>query len=202
MYRKLLYLFSGAAGSIGVGYGIKNKFLNIDQPLNAQEIEKNSVDVEKIGPKFDFRDKEIIPLNRPVVTTPYDGYEAPNPLDGAIVKARDLAYRMKDEVGAPGLVIGVSIDGITVWAEGLGLADVENRVTCHPETVMRIASISKSMTMAVVARLWQEGKLDLDKPVQDYVPSFPKKKFNKEEVKEGNYILISDGMKGISIRSG
>ena len=64
----------------------------------------------------------------------------------------------------------------------MGLADVENGVLCHPDTVMRIASISKSMTMAVVARLWQEGKLDLDKPVQHYVPSFPNKKFDKQEV--------------------
>jgi serine beta-lactamase-like protein LACTB len=69
-----------------------------------------------------------------------------------------------------------------VLFSGLGMADVENRVPCHPGTVMRIASISKSMTMAVVAKLWQDGKLDLDKPVQFYVPSFPKKTFNKEEV--------------------
>jgi serine beta-lactamase-like protein LACTB len=62
------------------------------------------------------------------------------------------------------------------------MADVENRVPCHPDTVMRIASISKSLTMAVVAKLWQDGKLDLDKPVQSYVPSFPTKTFNKEQV--------------------
>jgi Beta-lactamase class C and other penicillin binding proteins len=62
------------------------------------------------------------------------------------------------------------------------MADVENRVLCHPDTVMRIASISKSLTMAVVAKLWQDGKLDLDKPIQSYVPSFPTKTFNKEQV--------------------
>jgi serine beta-lactamase-like protein LACTB len=62
------------------------------------------------------------------------------------------------------------------------MADVENRVPCHPDTVMRIASISKSLTMAVVAKLWQDGKLDLDKPVQSYVPLFPAKTFNKEQV--------------------
>ncbi|XP_021921072.1 serine beta-lactamase-like protein LACTB, mitochondrial isoform X2 [Zootermopsis nevadensis] len=71
------------------------------------------------------------------------------------------------------------------------MADVENRVPCHPDTVMRIASISKSMTMAVVAKLWQDGKLDLDKPVQYYVPSFPKKTFNKEEVTITTRQLVS-----------
>lgn len=65
---------------------------------------------------------------------------------------------------------------------GLGFANVETRTPCHEETVMRIASISKSMTMAIVGKLWQDGKLDLDKPVQNYVPTFPKKNFDGKEV--------------------
>ncbi|GFV34880.1 serine beta-lactamase-like protein LACTB, mitochondrial [Trichonephila clavipes] len=87
-----------------------------------------------------------------------------------------------DEYGIPGLVIGVSIDGKTIWKEGFGFADVENRVLCTPDTVMRIASISKSITMAAVAKLWEQGKLDLDKPIQEYVPSFPLKSFNGKPV--------------------
>lgn len=65
---------------------------------------------------------------------------------------------------------------------GLGFADIENRVLCSPDTVMRIASISKSITMTAVAKLWEQGKLDLDKPVQEYVPSFPQKYFNGKPV--------------------
>ena len=44
---------------------------------------------------------------------------------------------------------------------GFGFADIENRQLANPNSVMRIASISKSMTMTVVAKLWEEGKLDL-----------------------------------------
>ena len=47
---------------------------------------------------------------------------------------------------------------------------------------MRIASISKSLTTAAVARLCEEGKLDLDVPVQQYVPEFPAKQFDGEDV--------------------
>ena len=36
--------------------------------------------------------------------------------------------------------------------------------------------------MAAVAKLWEQGKLDLDKPVQHYVPQWPVKTFNGEEV--------------------
>lgn len=65
---------------------------------------------------------------------------------------------------------------------GLGYADVENRTKMSPDTVLRIASISKSITMAAVAKQWELGILDLDKPVQYYVPSFPEKQINGVKV--------------------
>ena len=40
---------------------------------------------------------------------------------------------------------------------------------------MRIASISKSLAMAAVAKLVEEGKIDLDKPISEYVKAWPKK---------------------------
>lgn len=54
---------------------------------------------------------------------------------------------------------------------------------CGPETVMRIASISKPLTSAAAARLCEEGKLDLDVPVQNYVPEFPQKQFEGKDVR-------------------
>lgn len=70
----------------------------------------------------------------------------------------------------------------TLWV-GLGYADVENRTKMSPDTVLRIASISKSITMAAVAKQWELGILDLDKPVQYYVPSFPEKQINGVKVR-------------------
>ncbi|XP_008137374.2 serine beta-lactamase-like protein LACTB, mitochondrial isoform X1 [Eptesicus fuscus] len=109
----------------------------------------------------------------------------------AIDSSRDLLHRIKDEVGAPGIVVGVSVDGKEIWSEGLGYADVENRVPCKPETVMRIASISKSLTMVAIAKLWETGKLDLDIPVQHYVPEFPEKEYEGEKVSVTTRLLIS-----------
>ncbi|XP_041650831.1 serine beta-lactamase-like protein LACTB, mitochondrial isoform X2 [Cheilinus undulatus] len=109
----------------------------------------------------------------------------------AIKVSRDLLERIKAEVGAPGLVVGVSVDGAQVWCEGLGYADLENRVPCSPETVMRIASISKPLTSAAAARLREEGKLDLDVPVQQYVPEFPQKQFDRQDVTITPRMLLS-----------
>ena len=47
---------------------------------------------------------------------------------------------------------------------------------------MRIASISKPITMTVVAKLWEQGQLDLDKPVKHYVPSWPEKIYKGKKV--------------------
>ncbi|XP_018408312.1 PREDICTED: serine beta-lactamase-like protein LACTB, mitochondrial [Nanorana parkeri] len=106
-------------------------------------------------------------------------------------KSRELLRRVKDEVGSPGIVVGVSVDGETVWTEGLGFADVENRIPCSADSVMRVASISKSFTMTAVAKLWEEGRLDLDAPVQKYVPEFPEKEFEGEKVTITTRLLTS-----------
>ena len=73
---------------------------------------------------------------------------------------------------------------------GLGYADVENRTPCKADTLMRIASISKSLTMAAVAKAMEKGELDLDKPVQFYVPQFPEKIVSGEKVSAGDQCAV------------
>jgi len=54
---------------------------------------------------------------------------------------------------------------------------------------MRIASISKSITMTVVAKLWEAGQLDLDKSVRHYVPSWPEKMYEGKKVNKSCTIV-------------
>ncbi len=75
----------------------------------------------------------------------------------------------------PGLQVAVAVDGRLVWSETFGYMDVERRVPVTRTTLFRIGSVSKPLTAAAVARLVEAGKLDLDAPVQRYVPSFPQK---------------------------
>lgn len=74
------------------------------------------------------------------------------------------------------------VNDLCIVYQGLAYADIENRTKMSPETVLRIASISKPITMAAVAKQWELGKLDLDKPVQFYLPSFPEKEVNGVKV--------------------
>jgi CubicO group peptidase (beta-lactamase class C family) len=103
--------------------------------------------------------------------------QAPARYTGAIEFARTLVTEVMEESGTPGMSVAVGIDGQIVWAEGFGYADVENKVPVWEETKFRIGSVSKPLTAAAVGLLTERGKLDLDAPVQRYVPSFPEKRW-------------------------
>jgi serine beta-lactamase-like protein LACTB, mitochondrial len=75
----------------------------------------------------------------------------------------------------PGVSVAVVENGAVEWAAGFGSADLENFVPATSHTLYRLASISKSITATAALLLWQQGKLDLDAPVQKYCSSFPQK---------------------------
>lgn len=75
----------------------------------------------------------------------------------------------------PGVSVAVVENGVEDWSAGFGSADLENLVPATPHTLYRLASISKSLTATGAMLLWQQGKLDLDAPVQKYCPAFPQK---------------------------
>jgi len=83
--------------------------------------------------------------------------------------------REMSRLGIPGLSVAVVIDGQVQWANGYGLADLENTVPAKATTVYRIASVSKPITAVAALQLAEQGKLDLDAPIQKYVPTFPEK---------------------------
>lgn len=75
----------------------------------------------------------------------------------------------------PGISAGVLIDGQIVWQEGFGMADLRESRPVTPDTRFRIGSISKPITALAMAIQAEQGHLDLDAPIQTYVPSFPEK---------------------------
>lgn len=93
-------------------------------------------------------------------------------IDSAILYLSDMKAVNK----VPGVSITVMKKGEIVFSEGLGYADLEQRVPVDPaRTKFRVGSVSKPMTAAALAKLYEAGKIDLDAPIQTYVPSFPKK---------------------------
>ncbi|MCG8605490.1 beta-lactamase family protein [bacterium] len=108
---------------------------------------------------------------------PYSQGQLDEAHQSAINQAQEILRGYMAEAGVPGITAAASVGGRIVWAEGFGYADVENRVPVWPHTKMRIGSVSKSLTSAAIGLLYQQTKLDLDAPIQKYVPSFPQKRW-------------------------
>jgi CubicO group peptidase (beta-lactamase class C family) len=91
----------------------------------------------------------------------------------AIVQARIEAAMAK--LGVPGIAAAVVAREQLLWSAPFGEADLENEVPVRTDTMFRLGSISKPITATAVLQLVERGKLDLDAPVQRYVPTFPEK---------------------------
>lgn len=77
--------------------------------------------------------------------------------------------------GHVALSAAVGLRGEVVWSEAVGRADLEHDTPATTTTRFRIGSVSKPLTAAGLALLVADGRLDLDAPIQTYVPSFPEK---------------------------
>jgi CubicO group peptidase (beta-lactamase class C family) len=74
--------------------------------------------------------------------------------------------------GVPGLSVGVVHDQELVWARGFGWASLEARMPASPETLYRIASITKLFTATAILQLRDAGKLGLDDRLVRHLPWF------------------------------
>lgn len=74
--------------------------------------------------------------------------------------------------GPPGLSIGIVHDQELVWARGFGYADVEKKGPATPDTLYRIASITKLFTATAILQLRDAGKLQLDDPITKHLDWF------------------------------
>jgi len=72
----------------------------------------------------------------------------------------------------PGIGVGIVKDGKVIFAEGFGLRNVEKNLPVTPDTIFAIGSASKAFTSMDIGILVDEGKVDWDKPVQTYLPTF------------------------------
>ncbi len=101
--------------------------------------------------------------------------------DKSHIKAIRQAERFIDSLrvkqGIPGISISIGTKDKILWAEGFGLADIENQVPVTVISKFRIGSVSKSLTCLAVGKLVEEGKLDIDAPIGKYNVTFPQKKY-------------------------
>jgi CubicO group peptidase (beta-lactamase class C family) len=71
-----------------------------------------------------------------------------------------------------GLAVGVVHNGELVYAKGFGMADIDKKKPVTPDTIFRIGSISKTFTTIGLMQLWEQGKFDLDDPVNPHLKTY------------------------------
>ena len=75
----------------------------------------------------------------------------------------------------PGFAIAVSINNEMVWSDGFGYSNFELKAKTSPSHLFRIGQVSELITALTAAKLQEEGRLDIDKPVAKYLPEMPPK---------------------------
>ncbi|GAB2864720.1 serine hydrolase [Hymenobacter ruber] len=82
---------------------------------------------------------------------------------------KTVAQLLKDW-NVPGCGVAVVVKNKLVFAQGYGYRDLEKKLPVTPNTLFPIGSNTKLFTATAVGLLVEEGKLDWDKPVKNYVP--------------------------------
>jgi len=80
-----------------------------------------------------------------------------------------IARHMRD-LGIPGMTLAVANRDGLIRVSTYGFADTKEKARVVPETLFEIGSISKSFVALAVLQLRDEGKIDLNKPVVEYLP--------------------------------
>src|SRR6267143_4968208 len=93
------------------------------------------------------------------------GNDAMANLDAFITKALQ-------EYQVPGAAVAVVQDGKVIWLKGYGVREVTKPGAVDENTIFQLASVTKTLTGAAAATVVDEGKLDWDKPIFNYLPEF------------------------------
>jgi CubicO group peptidase (beta-lactamase class C family) len=88
----------------------------------------------------------------------------------ALMEAQLESERREKDI--PGLAAVVVHDQDVIWARGIGLADLKEQRPMEADTPIRVGSITKVFTAAMLMQLRDAGKLQLDDPVDTHIPGF------------------------------
>ena len=98
---------------------------------------------------------------------------------GGLVQADILLQSLIASKKIPGLAITVRKEGEVLLQKGYGHADLEKKIWVDPrKTIFRIASVSKNIAATALAYMVADGQINLDASFYDYVPYYPKKKWD------------------------
>jgi len=82
--------------------------------------------------------------------------------------------RLRQRYAIPGISVAIVLPDGAMWSGVSGMADIHTKAPVTRETSFAIASVSKTFTAALILALAEDGIVDLDAPVRQYLPSVKK----------------------------
>lgn len=100
-------------------------------------------------------------------------------------------FEAQTKKGDPsGFVIAVARGGKLAYLQPIGFADHDKTIPMRADSIFRIGSMSKQITSVATMMLVDEGKLDLDAPVAQYLPELKDRQVVKTDPATGDAILL------------
>ncbi|HKX89009.1 MAG TPA: serine hydrolase domain-containing protein [Sphingopyxis sp.] len=94
----------------------------------------------------------------------------PKTLDQLAPEIDVLFAKFQADQHVPGVVYGVVKDGKLAYVKGIGVQNIADKRAVTPDSLFRIASMTKAFTALSILKLRDDGKLRLDDPAEQYVP--------------------------------
>lgn len=160
----------------GGGIDLPGTFIAVSNKGSIQENHSTYVRETSLGEWKKTRG--ILAATVTLSNQPADPNSAPEPKENSPeYLATQLLTDFMNETNAPGIQVVVAKADKVLWKKNMGYADLEAQSPVTDTTLFRLNSVSKTMTGVVLAKMASAGILDLDAPIQLYLPEFPEKKW-------------------------
>lgn len=87
----------------------------------------------------------------------------------ALGKVRSKIATLVEERECPSIAVAVVQEGEVIWEEAFGWANMEDKLKASLSTIYPVASLSKSLAATGIMALVEQGKVDLDESVEEYI---------------------------------
>lgn len=95
-------------------------------------------------------------------------------------KIDDMYRSFAEKNHVPGYAFGIMVDGKLIYTGSGGYSNLETKQLASPQSMFRIASMTKSFTALAILQLRDDGKLQLDDPVSQYVPEIKEQRLTQD----------------------
>ena len=141
--------------------------LSLGEPVSPKRVQAVA-GVER-APSVNLSRRQLLALLGGALLT--KGCASRSPAANSSVLEREI-QRVLAEAGGPGMACAIAGPGRVRWSDGVGLADVEQHRPFRADTLINVASVSKTVTATAVMQLWEQGRFGLRDDVGKHLP-FP-----------------------------